>query len=157
MYEIQFRGHKELLRALEKTGELILQNAQVAVTKTVLLGVTLIANATPVDTGRLKSSIVGEFAAQTGQAVAGPGVAEGKRHSLTRIDGLTGVIGTNVDYAAHVEYGRRIYRRVGSRRIVVGTVAPRAMFRSNIPRIRKYFNEQMREAVRAALKGEKLG
>lgn len=96
--KITFDGLDEIKYLLRKQKELIGRNAEAAVRNTVLYGLRLIVRDTPVDTGLLRSSILGDFG----------GDAPGKEESLTRIQGLHAVIGTHLEYAVYVEYGHQL-------------------------------------------------
>ncbi|MCQ4363143.1 HK97 gp10 family phage protein [Mycobacterium gordonae] len=98
-FKITFNGLSELRDLAEQRQRLILANAQMAVRNTVLYGIGLIMKNTPVDTGLLRASIGGEF---------GGGPAKEKEQTLTFIEGLTGAIGTSVEYAIYVEYGHQL-------------------------------------------------
>lgn len=102
LFDITFKGADQLLKQVDKTQVLLLRNLRVAVTRTVLWGAGEIAEDCPVDTGLLRASIGGDVVdTSTGGAQA----SAGRRQSLTRIDGLTGVIGTAVKYAIYQEFG----------------------------------------------------
>lgn len=101
LFEIEFNGFKELQGRIIGLQDLLNHNLRAAVAETVLFGITRIALDTPVNTGLLKASIGGQIL-DTG---IGPGAGEGRRKSLTRISGLTGVIGTIVEYAVYQEFG----------------------------------------------------
>lgn len=102
LFDIQFDGLKQLQAHFGYVHVLIEKNLRVAVQKTVLWGAGEIARETPVDTGLLRASIGGMV---IDTSAGGQGAAQGRRQSLTQIDGLTGVIGTAVKYAIHQEFG----------------------------------------------------
>jgi len=101
MFEIHFRGHEEAMRLIETQAELLSKNVESAIAETVLYGIALIANACPVDKGRLWASITGELADAAGVDLGGDAraIAEGKAQSTTMFNKFMGVIGTNVEYA----------------------------------------------------------
>lgn len=76
-------GDEELARLLRQTGHRVTEAVKNAVSEAALVCESTAKRATPVDTGRLRSSI---------------GVER-------REDGLSADVGTNVEYAPHVEYG----------------------------------------------------
>lgn len=169
--ELTFNSPSEVGRKMLKRGLQIRANLEAAVAETVLLGVTRIAMDTPVDTGRLRASIAGEFADQvdiTGPEVEPREVQAGRQETLTQLNtgGLEGVVGTNTNYAAHVEFGHAVMvkavtgRKYAKRDKETGKarrIPGKAMFRKNIPIIRAYFRKRCREAVRNGLRGEPLG
>lgn len=168
LIEIKFSSASELARRALQRGAQIKANLESAVAETVLFGVTRIAMDTPVDTGRLRASIAGalDVVDLSGPKVKASEVAAGKKASLTRLNtaALEGAIGTNVEYAPHVEFGHRVVVRVGGKKKAlrdgkgrVRRVAGRAMFRKNIPAIRKLFQQRCREAVQKGLRGEPMG
>ena len=88
MPEVVFEVNaKDLVGLREKlaTGEFALVPAREFVKRSTHQIRTEIVARTPVDTGRLRSSIATEF----------------------QDDGLTGIVGSNVGYAPHVEFGTR--------------------------------------------------
>lgn len=102
IFEIRATGFQEALQRLRAVPQLVRVNAEAAVAATVMQGARWIMEDTPVDTGRLRASIGGNLVPSTeGRG----GAAEGRGQSATELRGLTGVIGTNVEYAVHVEYG----------------------------------------------------
>lgn len=110
LFEIKFSPIEPLIKFSLEREELLRQNIQTALVITVLYGITMISNECPVDTNRLRASIVGEFAGQAGVPMMGtPEETEGRALSVTSIDmkKMRGVIGTNVEYALYVEYGHK--------------------------------------------------
>ncbi len=107
LFEITFKGTEELLMVAEQKAKLLDANVKAAVTRTVLWGAAKIAEDCPVDTGRLRASILGYLVHKYGLSVEGDptAVAEGVNESVTWVDGYEGRIGTNVAYAIHQEYG----------------------------------------------------
>lgn len=164
LISIEFRGTKQIEKLLQERAKLLYQNAQSAVASAVLYAITRIASDTPVDTGRLRASIGGELGGRAGIEVTGPNVssaaiAEGRQQSITSLDSLDkleGRVGTNVNYALHVEYGHRVKFRVG-RKTKFREIKGRGMFRKNVPLIRRYFREEMQRGVKAATKGKWIG
>ena len=182
MFSITFRGVEELLQAQQRAAQLLDANIKVAVTRTVLWGAAKMAEDCPVDTGRLRSSILGYLAEQYGVNVDMPGdpqvIEEGKRESVTGVNGYAGLIGTNVKYAAAVDLGLDVSRtrapltpkqlrylfavgilESGPNGSVIYNYRPRArrgrgFFRNNIPLIDNYFQRQMREAIAYSERGE---
>ncbi len=164
LISIEFHGTKQIEKLLQERADLLYRNARAAVASSVLYAITRISADTPVDTGRLRASIAGDLGDRTGVDIQGPNVssaaiAEGRQESLTSLDGLDrleGRVGTNVSYALPVEYGHRVKFRVGSQ-TKFREVRGRAMFRKNVPLIRRYFREEMQRGVRAATKGKRIG
>lgn len=109
LFEIKFEGVDELLKLAETRAKLLKENATAAVAETTLFGINKIANDCPVDTGRLRASIAGEFAGLAGVDLKRGKIGEGKGQSVTKIDlrHMEGRIGTNVEYALAVEYGHK--------------------------------------------------
>lgn len=107
--EIRFDDTKELLSLAHIQYQLLRDNAETAVANTVLLGVALISNDCPVDTGRARASIAGELADEAGVVLPGDtqAVLQGKRQSVTGFSGFEGRIGSNVEYIPPLEYGHR--------------------------------------------------
>lgn len=101
LFDIEFQGLEQARAWIPWVQTLISTNLRAAVARTVLWGAGEIAEDTPVDTGILRASIGGQV---VDTAPGGKG-AEGRRQSLTRIDGLMGVIGTAVKYAIYQEFG----------------------------------------------------
>lgn len=81
--KVTIEGAPELKRLLEQTGHRLTEAVRNAVSEAALACETTAKRATPVDTGRLRSSI---------------GVTK-------ESGGLAADVGTNVEYAPHVEYG----------------------------------------------------
>lgn len=160
--DITFQGQEELARMAREKAELMLKNAETAVAKSTLLGITKIANDCPVDTGRLRASIAGELADVAGVGLEGSAtdIEEGRSQSLTKLNELEGKIGTNVEYAVYVEYGTagRETAQIGrsGATIYSGGIRGRGFFRNNIPLIKDYFNKEMRDAVKATKEGRLL-
>jgi hypothetical protein len=109
LIEIKFDGINELIELAETRAELLKENVTAAVAETTLFGINKIANDCPVDTGRLRASIAGEFASLAGVDLKRGKIGEGKGQSVTKIDfrHMEGRIGTNVEYALPVEYGHK--------------------------------------------------
>lgn len=153
LFEITFKGVDELLKVAERRSKLLDANVRVAVARTVLWGAARIAEDCPVDTGRLRSSIMGYLAKKYGISLKGDAkaIAEGLQESVTEASGYDGRIGTNVEYALYQEYG------VGGREVgktsrsgatlYAGGFRGKGFFRMNIPLIDMYFQIQMREAI----------
>lgn len=183
LVDIKYKGMDELLKLAKEQAQLLYLNAEGAVAKTVLFGVSKIANDCSVDTGRARASITGELAAQAGVDLQGDSVAieEGKRQSVTGFSGLEGRIGSNVEYILHIEYrgeftGNRKKITAKQRRYlfakgilvnVGGQVVyknpkrykskkGKGMFRKNIPILQNYLNEEMDEAIKATREGRLL-
>lgn len=162
LLDINFTSPTALGKRTLRKSLLIRQNLEEAVKQTVLYGISLIQGDTPVDTGLLRASIAGQFGDGFG-ALTGAG----RSKSLTRLSlgELLGIIGTAVEYAAHVEFGwriavqavtgRRYYKRGADGK--VKRVPGRAMFRKNLPVIRRYFRERCQTAVRNGLRGQSMG
>ncbi len=108
--EIKFKGTDELIKLAEERCMLLKKNVETAVGRTVLLGVARIASDCPVDTGRLRASISGDFADLAGIDLSGDSqeIAEGRQQSTTGFSGMEGRIGTNVEYALYIEYGHKV-------------------------------------------------
>lgn len=102
LFDIQFDGIKQLQGRLTQIQTLLDRNLRVAVTRTVLWGAGEIAEDTPVDKGLLRASIGGMV---LDTSVGGKAAGEGRRQSLTAINGLEGIIGTAVRYAIYQEFG----------------------------------------------------
>lgn len=175
LFEITFKGVDELLRVAERRAKLLDANVRVAVARTVLWGAARIAEDCPVDTGRLRASILGYLVQKYGLTVDGSdpqAITEGLQESVTEANGYEGRIGTGVKYAVAVDYGRDpdkerkpltvkqlrylfakgILER-GPNNTVIYKYFPkrqksRGYFRNNIPLIDNYFQIQMREAIR---------
>lgn len=109
LFDITFKGTRELLKLAENREKLLYENVAAAVAETTLYGIMLIANDTPVDTGRLRASIAGDYAMMAGIMLSRGKISEGKAQSRTKIDWRTleGRIGTNVEYALDVEFGHK--------------------------------------------------
>lgn len=109
LIDIKFQGVDELAKLAEKQAQLLKQNVTNAVVDTTLFGISKIANDCPVDTGRLRASITGEFADDAEVDLKKGKSGEGKKLSATKIDrkNMQGRIGTNVEYALYVEYGHQ--------------------------------------------------
>jgi phage gpG-like protein len=167
--ELTFTSSTKLARTALARGLQIRANLESAVAETVLLGVTKIAMDTPIDTGRLRASIAGEFGDQvdlTGPKVRASEITAGRKATGTFLNpgGLEGAVGTNVDYAAHVEFGhvvsvkavtgRTYAKRKGGK---IQRIAGRAMFRKNIPEIKAYFRQRCQLAVRNGIRGQGIG
>lgn len=168
--EVTFNSPSEIARKALQKGLQIRKNLEGAVAETVLLAVTRIAMDTPVDTGRARASIAGEFSNMvdmTGPKVSAVEVAAGKKQSLTRLNvaELEGVVGSNVEYIRHLEFGHRVVVKAANGRKYakrdakgkVRFVQGAAMFRKNIPAIRNYFKKRCAEAVSRGLRGEGMG
>jgi len=104
LFDIRFEGLRQVQEQLERVQDLLEYNLRQAVARTVLWGAGKIAEDTPVDTGRLRASIGGDVI-DTSAGGDPKAVAEGRRESLTAIQDLLGVIGTNVRYAIYQEFG----------------------------------------------------
>ena len=113
LFEIKFDGIDELIKLAEQQAELLRDNIAEAVADATLFGINKIANDCPVDTGRLRASIAGDYGDQAEVDVKRGRTAEGKALSATKIDRLNmeGCIGTDVEYALHVEYGVKGIRK----------------------------------------------
>lgn len=183
MFDIHFRGVEDLLRVAESRQLLLDANVRAAVARTVLWGASKIAEDCPVDTGRLRSSILGYLAQQHGVSLQGSdpqAITQGLGESVTEAAGYRGRIGTNVFYAALVDLGisgpknrpklttkqlrylfaRGILQR-GPGKTVIYTyrrrgTRGRGFFRNNLPLIDNYFQQQMHEAIKHAERGELL-
>ncbi|MHB1418477.1 MAG: hypothetical protein ACYCX4_02655 [Bacillota bacterium] len=110
LFEIQFRNMGMLMEAAKTCGLLLDANVKASVARTVIWGAGRIAEDAPIDTGRLRASILGYLQEKTGISLAGAdaaAMAEGLGLSATQIDGYEGRIGTNVRYALPVEYGHK--------------------------------------------------
>ena len=143
-FKIEYQNASEVMRMLEMYEELMKYNLKVALIRTVLEGAKKIVEDCPVDTGRLRSSILGYLRNAHGIDVGGSDLfatQDGTTQSLTKILEYSAHIGTNVNYAQAVEY--RHPTKSG-------------FFRNNIPIIDSYFQEQMQEAVTATKNGIKL-
>jgi hypothetical protein len=176
LFEIKFTGTKEVLQVAERRQKLLGQNIRNAVARTVLWGATRIAEDCSVDTGRLRSSILGYLAAQYSIELEGSdqqAIMEGLGGSTTHVNGLEGRIGTNTKYALLVDLGisgrnnkplsskqlrylfyKGILKRVKGSKQVIYTYKRKGsrgkgFFRKNIPLIDRYFHAQMEEAVKA--------
>ena len=120
LFEIKFEGVDELLKVSERRYQLLDANIKAAVTRTVLWGAGKISADAPIDTGRLRASILGELAQRYGIALNGDpaAIAEGINQSLTSLDvggaesGYEGKIGTAVEYAAYQEYGFTVNKKL---------------------------------------------
>ena len=175
LFEIKFKGVDELLKVAERRHKLLDANVRAAVARTVLWGAGRIAEECPVDTGRLRASILGYLIEKYGLSVEGDSTAisEGQGQSLTAIEGYEGRIGTNVEYALLVDYcisGRKkakltpkqlrylfykgILKRGQGKEVIYTYKRKKAMirgfFRNNIPVIDVYFQGQMRMAIHHA-------
>lgn len=161
MFHISFRGIDEAIKASEKKAQLLNTNIQNAIARTVLWGATMIAEDCPVDTGRLKSSILGYLAEEYGIPVDGSNLSAieaGKEQSTTSIGNHEGRIGTNVKYAMDVEYahfatGRKKMSSKEKQFLyslgMIKKVSGRGFFRKNLALIDQYFQTQMDEAIQA--------
>lgn len=179
LFTITFKGVDELLRVAERQKQLLDANVRAAVARTVLWGAARIAEECPVDTGRLRASILGYLVQKYGLSVEGDStaIAEGQEQSLTRVEGYEGRIGTNVAYAALVDYGlsgekrkpltrkqlrylfyKGILKRGQGKEVIYTYKRKKAMirgfFRNNIPVIDVYFQGQMRRAIHCTECGE---
>ena len=181
LFTITFKGVDELIRLAEQQKKLLDQNVAAAVARTVLWGAGRIAEDCPVDTGRLRSSILGYLAEKYGVQLIGTGPAaiqEGLAQSMTQVSGPHGVIGTNVKYAALVDLGfagaqqrakltakqlRYLFYKGILQRGPNGTVIytykrkgtrSKGYFRNNVPLIDNYFQEQMKDAIAFTNRGE---
>lgn len=175
LFEITFKGVDELIKVAERRAKLLDANVRVAVARTVLWGAKQIVEDCPVDTGRLRASILGYLAQKYGINIEGSdpkAISEGLEESKTETNGYEGRIGTGVKYAAIVDYGYRanenrqpltvkqlrylFYKGIlkrGTGKEVIYTYKPKGTrgkgyFRNNIPLIDNYFQVQMREAIR---------
>lgn len=165
IFEITFKGTEELSKMAEQKQQLLDLNVKAAVIRTVLWGATKIAEDINVDTGRLRSSILGYLAEKYGITLEGDpeAINEGLNLSVTGVEGYEGRIGTNVKYALPYEYGhnlkvaknpKNIHKRINKRAGMVGRVKGKGAFRKNIPLIDRYFQEQMRDAITYTERGE---
>lgn len=175
LFNITFKGVDELLKVAERRHKLLDANVRAAVARTVLWGAARIAEECPVDTGRLRASILGYLIEKYGLSVEGDpaAISEGQEQSLTRIEGYEGRIGTNVEYALLVDYNisgkkkakltpkqlrylfyKGILKRGQGREVIYAYKRKSAMirgfFRNNIPVIDVYFQGQMRMAIHFA-------
>lgn len=169
LVELKFSSASEIAQRALRRGRQIRANLEAAVAETVLFSVTKIAMDVPVDTGRLRASIAGAFehVDVSGPKVKPEEVAAGRKQSLTNLDtaALVGHVGTNVDYAPHVEYGHRVVvKAVTGRKYAkrdqkgrVRRVPGKAMFRKNIPSIRDLFRKRCQEAVTKGLRDQPMG
>lgn len=175
LFEITFKGVDELIKVAERRAKLLDANVRVAVARTVLWGAKRIVEDCPVDTGRLRASILGYLAQKYGINLGGSdpqAVTEGLQESITEVNGYEGRIGTGVKYAVAVDYGRDpdkerkpltvkqlrylfakgILERGPNNTVIYKYFPKRQMsrgyFRNNIPLIDNYFQIQMREAIR---------
>jgi HK97 gp10 family phage protein len=109
-YSVRIEGLGEFRRAIRRGSERARSEAQRALGATVIEAEGEIKAATPVRTGRLRASITHE------------------------VRGLTGVVGTNVEYAPYVEFG-------------TVKMAPRRMFAVGIerawPKVQQIWQEAM--------------
>lgn len=162
LFELTFKGTDELQKLARERLELLKKNAETAVANATLYGITKMANDCPVDTGRLRASLVGEFSNLVDVEMKRGEITEGKKQSATKIDfrNMEGRIGTNVEYALFVEYGvaGRAAGRTGrsGATLYSGGFKGRGYFRSNIPLIKQFFNQVMREAIEATREGRLL-
>lgn len=161
-FEITFKGTDELLKLAEKQAELLRQNVETAVYDAMLLGIARIANDAPVDTGRLRASIAGDYAEQAGVQLTQGKASEGKTQSVTKFDkqAMEARIGTNVEYAIYQEYGtagRAIGKAGRSGATLHGRgIKGKGFFRRNIPVLQRHFNQVMDKAVKATREGKLL-
>lgn len=169
LLEITFRSPSEIAQRTLRKGLQMRKNLESAVAETVLFGVTRIAMDTPVDTGRARANIAGEFGDVdiSGPTVDPGAVADGRKRSPTRLNlaRLEGVIGCNVEYILPLEFGhvvkvKAVTGRVYAKRDASGKVRRvpgKAMFRKNFPAIRTMFRGRCQMAVRNGLRGEGMG
>lgn len=169
LLEVRFTSPKAAARKALDRGLQIRKNLEAAVAETVLFGITRVAMDTPVDTGRARACIAGEFSEVvdiSGPAVSAEAVAEGKAASVTRLDvaNLEGQFGGHLEYLPHLEFGHvikvkavtgRVYAKVDSEG-KARRVSGKAMFRKNAPVIRAYFRRRCQQAVQYGLKGQQL-
>ena len=162
LFDISFKGHDELIKLAEQRAKLLRDNAETAVANATLYGITEIANDCPVDTGRLRASLVGEYNNMVDVELKRGQITVGKKQSATKIDfkNMEGRIGTNVEYALYVEYGTAGREIGGAGRsgatLYGGGFNGRGYFRNNIPLIKQFFNRTMQEAVDATREGRLL-
>lgn len=107
LFDLKFEGIEELKKLAEHQAALLSENVTAAVVDTTLFGINKIANDCTVDTGRLRASLTGDFGDEADVGLKRGKIGEGKAQSTTKIDmrNMEGTIGTNVEYALHVEYG----------------------------------------------------
>lgn len=158
-FEVTFKGTDRITKLVQQMTENMQKNAETAVAKTVLLGVSRISNDAPIDTGRLRASIAGELADVAGMDLSGDAdaISDGKSKSSTKLEGLKGQVGTNVEYAIYQEYGAG-GRVVGTNNrsgatLYGGSIKGKGFFRKNIPILKRYFKGQMEEATEATKNG----
>lgn len=180
LFELTFKGTDELQKLAQERLELLKKNTETAVADAVLFGVTKIANDCPVDTGRARASIAGEFADMVSVDLEGEPeeIAKGKSESVTDFSGMEGRIGSNVEYILLLEYFReRAYeRKLTGKQIRYlfakgilesdgqgGVIykyrrkkSPRGFFRKNLPVIQAHFNRVLDRAVKATSEGRLL-
>lgn len=185
LYEVKYRGSDQVINNLKKTSAALTKNIGKVIAKSTLFGVTKISLDTPVDTGRARASVIGDFNIPVmGNPLA---VAEGRAASLTEVSSAQGKIGSNLSYILPLEMG---HRTRGSKKLTPkqlrylfakgilqsrgGKVGPSihsvinkragigfrvkgvGMFRKNRPIIDKYFHDQMDNAIEAANEGRLL-
>lgn len=92
MSDIKFEGLEEILKKLEKISSP--QNAQQALGKACALVERTAKQKAPKDTGELRRSI------------------------SSKVDGLTGIVFTPLEYAPYVEYGTGLFAEEGGRKDV---------------------------------------
>jgi len=127
MIGIELRGVEKLVKALSK--ETIRQPLEAGIKKATLLLDKLVRQSTPVDTGRLRSSIHSE------------------------VQPLYGKVGTIVQYAPFVEYGTR---KMEARHVVPGSqvrVLGEGMFSYGLRLLKEQLPDLLRE-IGAEIKGK---
>lgn len=170
LVSLKFNSPSEVGRNALRKMQQIRRNLEAVVAETTLLAITKIAMDTDVDTGRARASLAGELGEAVpidGPNVSEAAIADGKQHSLTRLNlaELEGVVGSNLEYMPHLEFGHRIRQGSGDGKKRwkkddnghVAKVPGKAMFRKNIPVIRGYFHKRGRLAVRNGLALKPLG
>jgi len=180
LLEITFKGTNELIKLAQQTAALLQKNVETAVANTVLFAVVRIANDCPVDTGRARASFTGEFADLAGVNLEGDprAIEDGKRQSVTGFSGMTGRVGSNVEYILYLEYrGERtgphkltqkqlaylfangILESDGDGNIIYNyqpKKSGKGFFRNNLPAIEAHLNRTMEEAIQATKEGRLL-
>ncbi|WP_113676204.1 HK97 gp10 family phage protein [Vallitalea guaymasensis] len=169
LFDITINGFEDIIKKFEETDKLLVDNINKATKNTVLYGEAKIKEDTPVQSGHLRQSINGEakfFQGSIGTPVKyAPPVEYGhrvtglSRNRIARAKQLRYLFATGV---LKVERGKvlpgELHKRISTRG---GTdtrtkVKGRGMFRKNIPKINRYFNEQIDKAVTKATEGTKL-
>ena len=104
LFDIKYEGFDELRKLAETQAKLLKDNVTNAVVDTTLFGIAKISNDCPVDTGRLRASIAGEFGGLGESGIVDTElkrgqIGSGRSQSTTKIDHrkMEGIIGTNVE------------------------------------------------------------